>query len=147
MSFRSHQFASEPENLASVRALVREFLREEGIPAQPGELLVLGVDEACSNIIRHAYRGEPGRPIALECECDGAGIRFRLRDWGIPADPAGFKSRSSAEIKPGGLGLSLIRRIFDEAVYTPLNPGTELRLLKRFPLTLEVFTGPAATGR
>lgn len=133
MSQRSFEFSSLPENLASVRAFVREFLEAEGIPVQAGELLVLGVDEACSNIIRHAYRDAPApaQPISLWCERLGPTLRFRLRDFGVPANPAQFKRRELGEVEPGGLGLHLIERVFDEAHYHPQTLGTELVLVKR----------------
>lgn len=110
---------------------MREFLEAEGIPGQAGELLVLGVDEACSNIIRHAYRDVPAQPISLWCERLGPTLRFRLRDFGAPADSTQFKRRALGEVEPGGLGLHLIERVFDEAHYRPQTPGTELVLVKR----------------
>ena len=131
MSQRSFEFSSQPENLASVRAFVRDFLEAEGIAGTAGEMLVLGVDEACSNIIRHAYRDVPAQPISLFCERLGHTIQFRLRDFGAPADSALFKKRPFDEVEPGGLGLHLIERIFDEALYRPQPLGTELVLLKR----------------
>jgi anti-sigma regulatory factor (Ser/Thr protein kinase) len=131
MSQRSLEFSSQSENLASVRGFVREFLEGEGIPVGEGELLVLGVDEACSNIIRHAYRDAPGQPISLLCERLGLTLRFRLRDFGAPADLSRFKRRALDEVEPGGLGLHLMERVFDEVLYQPQPLGTELVLVKR----------------
>lgn len=125
------EFSSETENLARVRAFVRQFLDAEGVSKPASDLLILGVDEACSNIIRHVYGEAPGQPISLSCERDGATLRFRLRDFGGQIDPAQFDRRSLEEIAPGGLGLHLIERIFDEAVYTPQPQGTELVLTKQ----------------
>jgi anti-sigma regulatory factor (Ser/Thr protein kinase) len=131
MSQKSIEFSSQPENLASVRAFVREFLESEGIPKKDREMLVLGVDEACSNIIRHAYQGATAQPISLMCERLESMLRFRLRDFGVPADASQFSRRALEEVEPGGLGLHLIERIFDEALYYPQAVGTELLLIKR----------------
>ena len=131
MSRTTFEFSSETENLALVRTFVRRFLKEEGIPEDAGELLVLGVDEACSNVIRHAYGHAASQPIALSCEREGQDIRFRLRDFGGPADPTQFNRRPLEEIAPGGLGLHFIECIFDEALYIPQPQGTELVLIKR----------------
>lgn len=131
MTETTFEFSSSTENLSLVRAFVRRFLEAVGISRQESEILVLGVDEACSNIIRHAYGHVPAQPITLLCERDGQTLRFRLRDIGPPADPAQFNRRSPNAIAPGGLGLHLIERIFDEAVYLPQPTGTELVLVKR----------------
>ena len=131
MSLTTFEFSSRSENLAPARAFVREFLKSEGIPEKESEALVLGVDEACSNVIRHAYGERPPSPISLSCERLGDVICFRLRDFGAQVDPSLFNRRSLDQVKPGGLGLYLIEHIFDEAVYNPQPLGTELVLLKR----------------
>ena len=125
------EFSSRPENLAAVRTFVRQFLQVEGITDIECEPLVLGVDEACSNIIRHAYGMNGSQPISLTCEREGDTLCFRLRDFGAPVDPAQFNRRPLAQVEPGGLGLYLIEHIFDEAVYSPQPLGTELVLVKR----------------
>ncbi len=125
------EFSSQPENLAAVRAFVRQFLKTEGMAEKEGEALVLGVDEACSNIIRHAYGLGSPRPIALSCERQDDALCFRLRDFGAPVDPAQFNRRPFEQVEPGGLGLHLIDRIFDEVTYRPQPLGTELVLVKR----------------
>lgn len=131
MSQTTIEFSSSTENLAIVRAFVRRFLEAEGVSEQESTILVLGVDEACSNIIRHAYGHVSAQPITLSCECEGRTLRFCLRDFGDPVDPEQFSRRALEEIAPGGLGLHLIERIFDEAVYHPRQIGTELVLVKR----------------
>lgn len=89
-----------------------------------------GLDEACANIIRHAYHGDRTRPIVLACELDGRGVTFRLRDIARQCEPANFRARPLDDIKPGGLGLHLIRQAFDKADYVPKQQGTELALTK-----------------
>ena len=130
MSHAMFEFSSRSENLAVVRAFVRQFLKAEGIAEGESEALVLGVDEACSNIIRHAYGAASSRPISLSCERQGQRVCFRLRDFGAPVDPAQFNRRPLDQVEPGGLGLYLIEHIFDETVYNPQPLGTELVLVK-----------------
>jgi len=130
MSQATFEFSSHTENLAKVRAFVRAFLDAEGVPLRASELLALGVDEACSNVIRHAYNQDFTQPISLSCERVEQTIRFRLRDFGNQADAAQFNRRPPEAVEPGGLGLYLIERIFDETVYTPQAVGTELILVK-----------------
>src|SRR5579862_6343654 len=78
---RKIEFASHPANLSSVRNLVRQFALDARLPAGQVDLVVLGVDEACSNVIRHVYREET-RLIGLSCEQLETGVRFHIRDYG-----------------------------------------------------------------
>ncbi len=129
---RKIEFASHPGNLSSVRNLVRQFAIEARLPDAEIEMIVMGVDEACANIIRHAYRDE-ARLIGLCCEQIETGVRFRLRDYGDSgAEPAKWSGRPLDSIQPGGLGLHLIRTAFDQVDYRPKRNGTELILTKNF---------------
>ena len=79
--------------------------------------MVLGVDEACTNVIRYAYRLRDDRLISLRMEGLRKCVRMRLRDYGEKVFPHEMKGRSHDLIKPGGLGLHLIRYAFDEVDY------------------------------
>lgn len=92
--------------------------------------MVLGVDEACTNIIRHAYHLRDDQPIALSLETKRDCVCMRLRDYGRQRPPEEMKGRSHDLIKPGGLGLHLIRTAFDQVDYIVKNQGTELVLTK-----------------
>src|SRR4029450_531798 len=74
-------FTSDPRRLAEVRSCVRSFLNKCGFDECSIELLVLGLDEACTNIIRHAY-AHNGKPVRLEMERLRDRVRFVLRDYG-----------------------------------------------------------------
>ena len=94
--------------------------------------MVLGVDEACTNIIRYAYQLRDDQPIALSIEGLRHCIRMRLRDYGeqTQAAPRPMPDRSHGTVRPGGLGLYLIRNAFDEVDYVLKPRGTELVLTK-----------------
>ena len=92
--------------------------------------MVLGVDEACTNIIRYAYPLRDDQLIALSMEGLRKCVRMRLRDYGEQVMPQEMKGRSHGMIKPGGLGLYLIRNAFDEVDYLLKRQGTELVLTK-----------------
>jgi anti-sigma regulatory factor (Ser/Thr protein kinase) len=93
-------------------------------------LMVLGVDEACTNVIRYAYRLRDDQLISLRMEGLRKCVRMRLRDYGDKVFPQEMKGRSHDLIKPGGLGLHLIRHAFDQVVYIHKRRGTELVLTK-----------------
>jgi anti-sigma regulatory factor (Ser/Thr protein kinase) len=130
---RKIEFASHPANLSSVRSLVRQFATDARIPEDEIDLIVLGVDEACANIIRHVYQREETRLIGLSCEQLQSGLRFRLRDYGdCRGEPAQWCGRPLEAVQPGGLGLHLIRTVFDHVDYRPKRNGMELVLTRNF---------------
>ena len=130
---RKIEFASHPANLSAVRSLVRQFAADARLPHDQVELIVLGVDEACANIIRHVYQREETRLIGLSCEQLETSLRFRLRDYGEQGcEPARWCGRPLESIQPGGLGLHLIRSAFDHVDYRPKRNGMELVLTKNF---------------
>jgi anti-sigma regulatory factor (Ser/Thr protein kinase) len=92
--------------------------------------MVLGVDEACTNIIRHAYKRRDDQLISLSLEGREGCVCMRLRDYGEKTPASEMKSRPADLIKPGGLGLHLIRNAFDQVDYVLRSRGTELVLTK-----------------
>lgn len=122
-------FTSDSCQLASVRQKAREFFSECGYDECQAELLVLAVDEACTNIIRHAYR-EECKPIRLEFERLRRRIRVTLRDYGKSCDPTTIRSRNLKAVRPGGVGVHIIRQAFDSVTYEPRPRGTKLILEK-----------------
>ncbi len=92
--------------------------------------MVLGVDEACTNIIRYAYELRDDQPITLSIEVLRSCVRMRLRDYGLQTSVHEMKGRAQDQLKPGGLGLHLIRAAFDKVDYILKPRGTELVLTK-----------------
>jgi serine/threonine-protein kinase RsbW len=130
MKKKTVEFSSHTGNLALMRNCVREFLNSYPFSEKERLLMVLGVDEACTNIIRYAYRLRDDQLIALSMEGLRKCVRMRLRDYGEQVRPHEMKGRSHDMIKPGGLGLYLIRNAFDEIDYVLKRCGTELVLTK-----------------
>jgi serine/threonine-protein kinase RsbW len=124
------QFNSHTANLAMMRQQVRRFL--DGYPFSDKErmLMVLGVDEACTNIIRHAYQLRDDQPIALSLEGLRNCVRMRLRDYGIQVPADEMRGHEHGMIRPGGLGLRLMKSAFDRIDYILKARGTELVLIK-----------------
>jgi anti-sigma regulatory factor (Ser/Thr protein kinase) len=108
------EFSSHTGNLALMRNFVRRFLEAFPFSERQRTLMVLGVDEACTNIIRHAYHLRDDRLISLSLEGKTDCVCLRLRDYGKQARPHAMQSRPADLIKPGGLGLHLIRNAFDQ---------------------------------
>lgn len=126
------EFASHPGNLCLVRDFVRQFLKPLGFTEVEKDLIVLGLDEACTNVIRYAYHQEPNQLICLVCEHRKNSVVFRLRDFGTQCDPDRLQGRPLDLVQPGGLGIHLIRKAFDKVDYNLKKEGTELVLTKEF---------------
>lgn len=124
------EFCSHTGNLALMRNFVRAFLDAYPLSEKERTLMVLGVDEACTNIIRHAYLLQDDQPIALSLEGRPNCVCLRLRDYGKQSAPEEMKGRPCDLIRPGGLGLHLIRTAFDQVDYILKRRGTELVLTK-----------------
>ncbi|MBL8643570.1 MAG: SpoIIE family protein phosphatase [Rhodospirillaceae bacterium] len=98
--------------------------------------LVMAVDEACQNIIRHAYGGVEGAgDIVADFVRDGDSLSVFLMDFAPPVDPGKIKSRDINDVRPGGLGVHLIKSVTDDARFLPPPPGVGnlFKLTKRLP--------------
>lgn len=124
------EFSSHTANLALMRDFVRKLLGACKFSEKERLLMVLGVDEACTNIIRYAYELRDDQPITLSIEVLRSCVRMRLRDYGLQTSVHEMKGRAHDQLKPGGLGLHLIRAAFDKVDYILKPRGTELVLTK-----------------
>ena len=95
--------------------------------------LILAVDEACQNVIRHAYGGDSDAPLRVRAELSGDSLVVYVADAAPPLDPARVRPRPLDELRPGGLGSRLMRELLDEVGYEPSEngEGNVLRLVKR----------------
>ena len=123
------QFTSHTANLAAMRDFVRDFVSDFPFSEKDRVLMVLGIDEACTNIIRYAYDMRDDQPIRLSIERLNDCVRIRLRDYGEPIYKS-LNAIGSARPKPGGRGIQLIRQIFDKVEYSYKPRGTELVLTR-----------------
>ena len=108
-----HRFPASSEQLQSVRQLVRDVLQSQGCSGEFVDMTVLAVDEATSNIIRHAYGDDDIGDIILQILRQGQTLIFRLIDNAPPVDISTVKSRDLESVRPGGLGVYLIDQIMD----------------------------------
>ena len=122
---------SDPRMLKIARAGVGHICTIMGFPSVDKNSVVLAVDEACSNIIKHAYGGRPNRPIEIRCRMFQDRLEVRLRDFGKKADLKSIRPRELDEVRPGGLGVHLIRTVMDKVVYrNDAKRGNHLLLVK-----------------
>ena len=123
------QFTSHTANLAVMRAFVRQFVSDFPFSEKERVLMVLGVDEACTNVIRYAYAMRDDQPIRVSIEGMRDCLRIRVRDYGEPIYKS-LNALGSARPKTGGRGIQLMRHAFDRVDYYYKPRGTELILTK-----------------
>lgn len=128
---------SEPECLPQVRAKVQGWAREHNWTDQQVGEIVLALDEAVTNVIRHAYGGRPRQRIIVyaemvnDPEC-GEGLEIRVRDFGQQVDPAEICGRALQDVRPGGLGVHIIKAMNSAVRYERAEGGGMLLTMRKY---------------
>lgn len=127
------RMSARVDQLRKIREAVREAVESCGCGAECAADIVTAVDEACQNVIRHAYCDDSSGEIELEIERCGEDLVVSLRDFAPEVDPDEVKPRDLDEIRPGGLGTHLIREMMDSAdfIRPESGRGNLLRMVKR----------------
>lgn len=116
--------SAQANNLCLVRALVKRTSELAGCNAELTQNLVIAVNEACMNIIQHAYKGEGKGEIILEILNNEQGLLFRLLDHAELVELDKVKPRELEDLRPGGLGTFFIQEIMDECKMGHLEDGS-----------------------
>lgn len=124
---------SSPDQLRNIRDTIREVLRENNCPPQFIYDFVLAVNEACANIMQHAYKGQCSGDIILEIHRKQNELCVRLTDFAEPVDKSVCKPRQLDEIRPGGLGVHFMHELMDEVRFlkTETGVGNILQMKKK----------------
>jgi len=115
---------SDPRLLGVIRGVLQTWLEILGLEKDRRSEIVLAVDEACANAIRHAYGGRVDGEVELVLGASDEWIEITVNDQGkpCPAECAQFKPiiRPDADaVEPGGLGVKLIHQVFDQVRFCP----------------------------
>ena len=116
---------SQPRLLAPARALLGTLAQRFGFNDVECGQISLAIDEALCNIINHGYNRKPDGPISLSIWSlhDPVGMKVVVEDRARQVDPEKIRGRDLADIRPGGLGVHLIREIMDEVTYERRREG------------------------
>lgn len=130
------ELRSDPIYLAGARQLVSAVAQRLGFDDAACGQIALAVDEALCNVIRHGYAQARDRPIWIsirpEEEAPPRGLRVVIEDEGRQVDPTAIRGRDLEDIRPGGLGVHIIREVMDEVWYEKrAGAGMRLTLVKR----------------
>ncbi|OGR14524.1 MAG: hypothetical protein A2277_14160 [Desulfobacterales bacterium RIFOXYA12_FULL_46_15] len=123
---------ANPANLKQVRAMMAKVALAAGLSEKDAGSFILAVNEACSNIIKHCCKDDPTRCIDATINFEGDSLAVTLVDNGNRFDIGCIKSRDIEEIKPGGLGVHIIREIMDVVEYSHTPEGlNQIKLIKK----------------
>lgn len=92
--------------------------------------LKLALTEACSNVVRHAYKEQPAGEVEVRYQLDEDKLSVEVVDEGIGFDPEAAAAAAGDELDEGGLGISIIRAIVDELDIKSGDSGSSLRFTK-----------------
>lgn len=126
------KIAAQASRLRLLRSIIQDALDSIGIDKVLCRNLILAINEACMNIIQHAYQYQQNKVIQLTIMRDEGGLTFILHDDAPCLDLSKIKSRDISLIRPGGLGVYFINKIMDEVRYEECKTqGNTLILFKK----------------
>lgn len=125
------QVPARAEEMRNLRNALRQALDRIGTEPQLRDRLVLAVDEASTNIIRHAYGPERSGDIGLRVVRAGTLLSFELTDAAPCVDAARIRARPLGECRCGGFGLALIDEVMDDWRIEAAAAGEGNRLILR----------------
>lgn len=134
----SIQMLSRTALLAPVRCMVVSFAERIGFDETASGHIALAVDEALANVIRHGYQGRDDCRVWLHLwqHHEPEGLRIVVEDYARQVDPETIRGRDLSDVRPGGLGVHLIRSTMDSVRFEQ-RPEGGMRL------TLEKMVGTA----
>jgi serine/threonine-protein kinase RsbW len=133
---QTRTFPGQFDSLAEIGEFVTRAAGAAGMDRDAVYAVEMAVDEACSNIIQHAYGGEGRGEIECTCQVNRDKLIVTLRDYGYPFNPSSVPepdiSAALEDRQEGGLGLYLIRKLMDEVRFEfTSDSGNVLTMVKR----------------
>ncbi len=127
---------SDMKNLTTISEFVSAFAREAALNEDDTFALQMAADEACANVIEHAYGGRPDGTVSIECRLANDEVILTIRDHGRPFDPKAVPrpdmAAPLAKRNGGALGLYLMEKLMD-VVQFEFDPskGNKLTMKKK----------------
>ena len=120
------EISSRTENLAEIRKFINSAAVKAGLSRESIDNIILAVDEACTNIIKHAYKYFPDGKIVLSLKTDKKTFTIDIIDYGKSFEPGLIPNpdlqKYFDEKRVGGLGMFLMKKLMDDVKYTSF-PG------------------------
>lgn len=130
------RFPSENRYLHMVHQLTKNLAESTGFDALEAEQIALAVDEAATNVIQHAYGGEPGHEIEIHFDPEGESLDIVIFHEGKALDsvpvPEFDLDQLVAEKRTGGLGLTIMRQMMDKVEHGRAGTGKNMCVMVRY---------------
>lgn len=119
------EVVSTTENLAKIRDFIKQTAEKSGFSDEVVSKIILAVDEACTNVIKHAYQYSSKGKMIIQVKSDSSKFSVSITDTGVGfnanAVPEPDMKSYFEEKKVGGLGIYLMKKLMDEVKYKSLN--------------------------
>lgn len=128
--------------------MVASVARRLGFDQRSSSQIALAVDEALANVICHGYERACDRPIWVRIDELGGrashAMRIVIEDEAREVDCGEIRGRALEDVRPGGLGVHIIREIMDEVRYERREGGGMRLTLEKVGNRAEGESGKAA---
>lgn len=137
---RTLQVKSKTENLSLIRDFISKAATEAGFNNDNVDNIILAVDEACTNIIKHAYKLQPDGDIVIKVKTTRSHFTINISDNGYSFQPDSIPEpdlqKYYRQKRVGGLGLYLMKTLMDDVKYVS-KPGkkNQVMLTKKINLS------------
>ena len=126
---------SDTSNLAMIRDFVERAAKRAEIDNTALDSFKLAVDEACANVMEHAYQRDSTKEVTIRVSYSSTELAVEVIDSGPTYDPTQFVPRELADLqalkKDGGMGIRLMKMATDDLVWSSDEHGHNcLRLVK-----------------
>jgi len=116
---------SSTDNLSLIRDFTKSAAEESGFTDEAIGKIILAVDEACTNIIKHAYKFSSEGNISISIKFNGSKFVISIIDSGVNFNPKVVPDpdikKYHQQRKIGGLGMFLMKKLMDEVEYNHLS--------------------------
>jgi anti-sigma regulatory factor (Ser/Thr protein kinase) len=130
------RFPSEGRYLHMVHQLTKNLAEATGFDSVEAEKIALAVDEAATNVIQHAYQGEPGHQIEVHFDPEGDSLDIVILHEGKPLEavpvPDFNLDKLVAQKRTGGLGLTIMRQMMDKVEHSRAGTGKNMCVMVRY---------------
>ena len=128
---------SHPKFLSVTRAVTGRIGELYEVAEETIEEIKLAVDEACANVIKHAYKGDTSKKIVLKYSVTRDAFTVIIEDSGITACKGMIKGRNLDDVRPGGLGVHFIKKVFDTFEFDKIKgKGNRLTLIRHMQIKI-----------
>ncbi len=126
---------SSTNHLEMIREFVTNIARNAGFDDEKISQIELAVDEACTNVVKHAYKGDDKQHLNVLVKTDSEKLKIIISDKGKGFNPKKIKApdmkKYLSEMRVGGLGIYLMQTLMDEVDFK-IEPGkrNQVQLVK-----------------